>query len=61
MNLHLIRGRWWPILCTPSGAFLNCQKVLHHQAVCSLLLELTYAQWYNILPVVHLILSPNLR
>ena len=26
MNLHLFHGRWWPILCPTSGAFLNFQK-----------------------------------
>ena len=46
MNLNLLRGRWWPIVCPPSGAFLNCQKGCIYGEVCTQLTELTYPQWY---------------
>ena len=32
MTLHLLCGRWLPIVCPPSGAFRNGQKGLYHQS-----------------------------
>ena len=54
MTLYLLCGRWWLIVCPPSGAFCNVQKVCIPGAVRSLLPTLTYSQWFTRLPVVHL-------
>ena len=52
MTLHLLRGRWWTIVCPPSGAFLNCRKGYIPISLCTLLPALTYPWWYTGLPVV---------
>ena len=31
MTLHILCGKWWPILCPPSGALLHWQKGWHHR------------------------------
>ena len=64
MNLHLLRGRSWPIVCTPYGALCNSQKGCIPGALRGLLLALTYPQWYTRLHVVCLVIqgprcSPN--
>ena len=52
-TLYLLRGRWWPIVCTPSGAVLNGQKgVLPEQyvACCQpqpILIGIPGYQWYT--------------
>ena len=54
MTLHLISSRWWPIVCTTSGQFCHYQKGCISIAVCSLLLDLRYPQWYTRLPLAPL-------
>ena len=39
MTLHIHCGRWWPIVCPPSGSFLNFQKGCIPGAVRSLLMD----------------------
>ena len=55
MTLQILCGRWCPILCTPSGVFLNCQKGYISWSVRSLMPALTYCQWYFWLHVVRLV------
>ena len=55
MTLKLHCGRWWPILCPTSGAFVTAIRDCIIGAVRSLLPALTYPQWYTRLPVVHLV------
>ena len=55
MTIQLLRGRWWPIVCPPSGAVLNFQKGCITGAVCTLLTELIYPQRCIRLHVVHLV------
>ena len=55
MTLHLLRGSWLTILYPPSGEFRNVQKGFIPVEVHSLLPDLTYPQWYTMLPLVHLI------
>ena len=55
MTLHLLRGRWWSIVCPHSGVLLNCQKGCIHGAVRTMLPELIHPQWCIRLHVVHLV------
>ena len=55
MTLHLLYGRWWPIVCPPSSAFLNYQKRFINGALHTLLLALTYPKWRIRLYVVQLV------
>ena len=57
MTLHLHRGRWWPIVCTPSGALLNFQKVCIPGSVRSLLPAKPVLGGTSGLSVAHLILE----
>ena len=54
MTLHLLYGRWWPIVCTPSNKFFNCQNDCIPGAVCTLLPASTYPQWCIQLHVIRL-------
>ena len=47
MTLHILLGMWWKIVCPPSGALHNVQKVCIPGAVCTLLSTLTYPKWYT--------------
>ena len=55
MTLHLHCGRWWPILCPPSGALRNGRKGSTIRSVCSMMPALSYTHWYTRLPMVHLV------
>ena len=59
VKLHLHWGRRWPIVCTPSGAFLNRQKEFIPRELHSMLPALTYTQFYTRLPMEHLIQVPE--
>ena len=55
MSIHLQHGRWWTIVCPPSGALPNGYKGLHHQRSMypdnginpSLVVHQIY-QWHNL-------------
>ena len=59
MTLQFLCGGWWPIVCPPSRAFLNFQKVCIPGAVCILLPDLTYPWWFKSLQLVHLMQDPR--
>ena len=54
-TLYLLHGRWWEMVFPPSGALHNDQKECIPRAIRGLMTELTYPQWYTILPLVHLL------
>ena len=55
MAPHLLRVRWCPIVCPPSGALCSGQKGCIPGAVHILLPTLTYHRWYTRLHVVRLV------
>ena len=55
MSLHLLHGRWWPIVCPPSSALRGVQKGCISIAELTLLPTLTYPQWYTRLYMVRLV------
>ena len=55
LALHLLWGRWWPIVCPPSVALCSIQNICISGAVHILLSELTYPLCYTRLRVVHLV------
>ena len=59
MTLHLLYGRWWPIVCPPFGVPRNIHEGCINGSICTLLLALTYPQWYTRLHVVHLVTQGN--
>ena len=57
MALHVLRGRWWPIVCTPSDALHNFQKGCIPGAVCMQLPDLTNPQGYIRLHMLSLVMD----
>ena len=55
MTPHLLRGRWWPISCPPSGALCDVHKGCITGEVCTLLPAFNYPQCYTRLHVVRLV------
>ena len=55
MDLHLLCGSWCPIVCPPSGALCNIQKVGIPRSVRMLLSDLTNHQRSIRLHVIHLV------
>ena len=55
MNLHLLRGRRCPIVFPPSGAFLAAIRDWIIRSLHSLMMELTYPQWYTRLTMLYLV------
>ena len=55
MNLHLLRGMWWKIVCIPSGSFITVRRYCTIRAVRRMLWELTYSKLYTRLLMVHLL------
>ena len=55
MTLNLLFGRWWLIVCPPSGALCDGHKGCISRAVRCLMTELTYIWLFARLPVAHLI------
>ena len=59
MNLHFLRGKWWPIVFPPSCASVTSRRDFIVRAVRSLLTELTYPHFFTGLPLVHLMQFPR--
>ena len=55
MTLHLLRGRWWTIVCPPYIVLRSSHRGCIPIAVCSLLPALIYPHRYTRLHTVRLV------